>query len=182
MSQIIAFFLLLILSPVLILVGIIIRIDSPGPALFWSKRVGKNSILFNMPKFRTMYSDSPVVATDLLQNTDVHITKIGNILRRTSLDELPQLYSILCNQMHFIGPRPALYNQYDLIDLRKKFGVDCLYPGITGYAQVIGRDNVSLEDKVSLDCYYLLNRGIKLDIYILLKTFLVVFSQKNIKH
>jgi O-antigen biosynthesis protein WbqP len=181
-SKVVAFILLIILSPIFLLIAVLIKVNSNGPVLFWSKRVGRNSEFFLMPKFRTMHVGSPIVATDLLLNSRLHITQIGRLLRNSSLDELPQLYSILRGEMDFVGPRPALYSQLELINARKKYHIDQLNPGITGYAQIIVRDNVTTEEKVSLDRYYLLNKSLKLDMYIILKTILVVFSQRNIKH
>lgn len=161
---------------------IVIRLESPGPALFWSQRVGINSIFFMMPKFRTMNEGTEAVATHLLDNPSSHLTRIGEFLRRTSIDELPQLLSILRGHMTFVGPRPALFNQIDLIELRKKNRVDILIPGVTGWAQVNGRDNISIKEKVNFDIEYLNKKSIKFDIYIIFLTFLKVIRKEGISH
>lgn len=182
MSKIIAVILLVALLPILLLIAILIKLDSKGPVIFWSDRVGKNSTIFSMPKFRTMHIGSPVVSTDQILQPSFYITRVGYILRKSSLDELPQLFSILRSEMSFIGPRPALFNQLELIEMRRKLKIDQLNPGITGYAQIKARDNVSIEDKVRLDYYYLSNKSFALDLYILINTILIVLIQKNIKH
>jgi O-antigen biosynthesis protein WbqP len=165
-----------------LLISFLIRYGSPGPAIHWSKRVGRNNILFSMPKFRTMRLGTPEVATHLLNNPDQFITPIGRFLRKTSLDELPQLWSILTGEMAFVGPRPALHNQNDLVDLRKNYEIHHLTPGITGWSQVKGRDHLGIPQKVELEHYYLENRSLGLDIKILWLTFLVVTGGKGISH
>ena len=141
------------LIPILI-IAIAVRLTSEGPVLYWSERVGRNSQIFRMPKFRSMRTDTPDVATHLLQQPDVWLTPIGNFLRKSSLDELPQIWSVLKREMSFVGPRPALHNQADLIALRKEAGVDELLPGITGWAQINGRDELTINEKVALDMEY----------------------------
>ena len=166
----------------MLLITIAIRISSKGPALYWSNRVGKNNKIFKMPKFRTMLIDTHAVATHLLDNPHSYLTPIGGFLRRTSLDELPQLFSVLKGNMSFVGPRPALYNQDDLISLRTDKGVDKLLPGITGWAQVNGRDKLSIPDKVALDVEYLNSQSLWFDIKILWMTFLKVVKRDGVRH
>lgn len=164
------------------LIAIGIKLTSEGPILYWSKRVGKNNKLFRMPKFRTMYITTPTLATHLLENPEKHVTNIGRLLRRTSLDELPQCLSILKGDMSFVGPRPALYNQGDLIELRNKRGIDRLIPGLTGWAQINGRDELSVLEKVELDHYYLKNQTFLFDVKILVLTVFKVILSDNIAH
>lgn len=164
------------------LIAIGIKLTSEGPILYWSKRVGKNNKLFRMPKFRTMYITTPTLATHLLENPEKHVTNIGRLLRRTSLDELPQCLSILKGDMSFVGPRPALYNQGDLIELRNKRGIDRLIPGLTGWAQINGRDELSVLEKVELDHYYLMNQTFLFDVKILVLTVFKVILSDNIAH
>ena len=171
----------LLAAPMLVIVAAI-RISSKGPALFWSKRVGKNKILFGMPKFRSMIIGTPHVATHLLHNPNTYLTPIGGFLRRFSLDELPQLYSVIKGEMSLVGPRPALHNQQNLIDLRANRGVDHLIPGITGWAQVNGRDELSIQDKVDLEVEYLHNQTIWFDLKILGLTFLKVVKRDGVSH
>ncbi len=171
----------LLVAPMLLIV-IIIRLTSKGSALYWSDRVGKNNKIFKMPKFRSMLIDTPAVATHLLDNPDSYLSPIGDFLRRTSLDELPQLFSVLKGDMSFVGPRPALFNQEDLIVLRSEKGVDKLLPGITGWAQVNGRDKLSISDKVVLDVEYLNRKSFWFDIKILWMTFLRVISRDGVSH
>ena len=166
----------------MLLIFICIRISSKGSGLYWSQRIGRNSIIFNMPKFRTMQVNTPSVATHLLDNPDVYLSSIGGFLRATSLDELPQLFSILKGDMSFVGPRPALHNQKDLITLRIEKGIDKLIPGITGWAQVNGRDELSIVDKVKLDEEYMKNRSFMFDLKILLVTFLKVVKKDGVSH
>lgn len=165
-----------------LLVAAAVRVTSPGPVLYWSDRVGVRNRIFRMPKFRTMRIDTPVVATHLLQNPDAWLTPVGGFLRKTSLDELPQLWSILRGDMSFVGPRPALYNQDDLIALRTQQGVDALLPGLTGWAQVNGRDELSIPDKVALDAEYLRRRSLWLDVRIIALTFLKVARSEGVSH
>ena len=158
------------------------RFTSNGKTLYWSDRVGKNGVLFRMPKFRTMQVDTPTVATHLMTNPNAFLSPIGVFLRRLSLDELPQLFSVLKGDMSFVGPRPALFNQDDLIALRTEKGVDKLLPGITGWAQVNGRDELSIPDKVALDVEYLNRQSFWFDIKILWMTFLKVIKRDGVSH
>ena len=174
--------LFLPLAPVMLAIGLLVRLTSPGPAIHWSTRMGKDSTRFKMPKFRTMRIDTPDVATHLLTDSSQYITSIGKFLRKTSLDELPQLYSVLKGDMAFVGPRPALHNQDDLMDLRRKAGVDCLTPGITGWAQVLGRDELPVPKKVELETYYLNNRSLMFDFKILFLTVSAVIKSKGVSH
>ena len=178
------FLLLLIpfLAIPLLLIIILIRIDSKGPILFWSKRVGQYEEIFLMPKFRTMQIDTPQLATHLLDNHKDKVTSIGKILRKFSLDEIPQLYSILKGDMSLIGPRPALFNQKDLIKLRRKYKLNNIKPGLTGWAQVNGRDTISIEKKVILESFYEENKNLFLDIKIILMTLIKVVFIKDILH
>ena len=161
---------------------IAVRLSSKGPALFWSDRVGLDNKFFKMPKFRTMQIETPNVATHLLDNPKFFYTPIGSFLRKSSLDEIPQLWSILLGNMSFVGPRPALFNQYDLIHLRSKAGVSRLLPGLTGWAQVNGRDHLSIMQKVNFDVEYLNRKSFRFDLYILWVTFLKVIGQDGISH
>ena len=173
--------LVFLVAPML-LIFIAVRLSSKGPALYWSDRIGKNNKIFKMPKFRSMLTDTPAVATHLLNDPDAYLSPIGGFLRRSSLDELPQLFSILKGDMSFVGPRPALYNQDDLIALRTRKGVDKLLPGITGWAQVNGRDELSIADKVALDVEYLHRQSFWFDIKILWMTFLKVIKRDGVSH
>ena len=161
---------------------IAVRLTSKGPSLYWSNRVGKSNKIYKMPKFRSMLIDTPVVATHLLDNPDSYLSPIGDFLRRTSLDELPQLFSVLNGDMSFVGPRPALFNQDDLIALRSEKRVDKLLPGITGWAQVNGRDELSIPDKVVLDLEYLNRQSFWFDMKILWMTLLKVINRDGISH
>lgn len=165
-----------------LLVGLVVRLTSEGPVLYWSDRVGRNNRIFRMPKFRTMRIDTPTLATHRLENPERWLTPVGSFLRRTSLDELPQLWSILRGDMSFVGPRPALYNQDDLITLRTQYGVHTLTPGLTGWAQVNGRDELSIPDKVRLDVEYLHRRSFIFDLKILWITFLRVIHRQGVSH
>jgi len=160
----------------------LVKSTSSGSALYWSTRIGKNSATFKMPKFRSMLIDTPAVATHLLDNPDSYLSPIGGFLRRTSLDELPQLLSVLKGDMSLVGPRPALFNQDDLIVLRTERGVDRLLPGITGWAQVNGRDELSILDKVALDVEYLNHQSFWFDMKILWMTFLKVVKRDGVSH
>ena len=171
----------LLLLPALV-IAFFIRITSPGPILYWSNRMGKNDIIFAMPKFRTMRTDTPALATHLLDNPNSYLTPTGSFLRKTSLDELPQLWSILKGHMSLVGPRPALFNQEDLIQARTQVGVHVLLPGITGLAQVNGRDELSIPEKVCLDTYYLHHKSLLLDLKIILTTIIKVFRRDGITH
>ncbi len=163
-------------------VAVAVRMTSPGPALYWSDRVGRQNRIFKMPKFRSMRIDTPAVATHLLQNPDQWLTPIGSFLRRSSLDELPQLWSILRGDMSFVGPRPALFNQDDLIALRTEKNVHELVPGLTGWAQVNGRDELPIPQKVELDAEYLRRQSFIFDLKILWMTILKVISRDGVSH
>ena len=165
-----------------LLVAVMVRMTSKGPALYWSDRVGRNNTIFKMPKFRSMRLDTPAVATDKLQNPETYLTPIGSFLRKSSLDELPQLWSIFVGDMSFVGPRPALFNQDDLIAMRTENGVEKLIPGLTGWAQVNGRDELPLVDKVKLDISYLSQQSFWLDIRILWMTFVKVIRRDDVAH
>lgn len=166
----------------ILLVALLVKLTSPGPALYWSDRVGRRNVIFRMPKFRSMRVGTPAVATHLLTNPDAHLTPIGSFLRKSSLDELPQLWSILVGDMSIVGPRPALFNQHDLIALRTEKGVDQLVPGLTGWAQVNGRDELPIPRKVELDEYYLQHRSLALDLRIIWMTFLKVLARDGVSH
>lgn len=171
-----------VLALPILLVAIAVRLTSAGPALYWSDRVGRNNAIFRMPKFRSMRVGTPAVATHLLSDPTSHLTPIGSFLRKSSLDELPQLWSILSGDMSFVGPRPALFNQQDLIDLRTQKDVHTLVPGLTGWAQVNGRDELPLVQKVALDAEYLQRRTLWFDIKILWLTFLKVVQRDGVSH
>lgn len=174
--------LLIVFSLPIAIVAVIVRLTSNGSVLYWSDRVGQHNKIFKMPKFRSMRVDTPVVATHLLINSKPHLTPIGSFLRKSSLDELPQLWSILVGDMSFVGPRPALFNQDDLIELRTQKGVHTLVPGLTGWAQVNGRDELSITQKVEMDVEYLKLKNFFLDIKILWMTFLKVVCRNGISH
>jgi O-antigen biosynthesis protein WbqP len=177
-----ALIVLALLALPICLVALAIKLSSRGPVLYWSDRVGKNNLIFSMPKFRSMRIDTPAVATHLLSNPAQYLTPIGPFLRKTSLDEVPQLWSILVGDMSFVGPRPALYNQEDLIVLRTERGVHTLTPGLTGWAQINGRDELSIADKVDFDTTYLRSRSFVLDLTILWRTFMQVWTRDGISH
>jgi O-antigen biosynthesis protein WbqP len=170
-----------LIVPILVL-ALLVRLTSPGPALYWSDRVGRNNRIFRMPKFRSMRIDTPAVATHLLPDPDQYLTPIGSFLRKTSLDELPQLWSIVVGDMSFIGPRPALFNQDDLVALRTQAGVHELVPGLTGWAQVNGRDELPIPQKVALDAEYLRRRSFGFDLWILWLTFVKVLRREGVTH
>ena len=172
----------LLLALPLLLIALWVKATSPGPVLYWSDRVGRNNALFRMPKFRSMRIDTPEVATHLLQSPDQWLTPIGSFLRRSSLDELPQLWNILRGEMSFVGPRPALHNQHDLIALRIQAGVHTLRPGLTGWAQINGRDELPIDKKVFLDAWYKQHCSLKLDSRILADTVLKVLRRDGISH
>ena len=172
---------LILFVPVL-LVAIAVRLTSKGPALYWSDRVGRNNGIFKMPKFRSMQVGTPAVATHLLADATSHLTPIGSFLRKSSLDELPQLWSILAGDMSFVGPRPALFNQQDLIALRTAQGVHTLVPGLTGWAQVNGRDELPIPEKVKLDVAYLQRQSLWFDVRILWMTFVKVLRRDGVSH
>lgn len=182
LDKLMAFVLLLIFLPIMIGISVVLKFVSPGPALYWSQRVGKDNKLFNMPKFRTMKLGTPAVATHLLKDSNSHLFPFGSFLRKTSLDELPQLWSILVGDMVFVGPRPALFNQEDLIEQRTSLNVHKVKPGVTGWAQINGRDELSIEEKVKFDHDYTLRKSFLFDLEILLKTFFSVLRKEGIKH
>jgi O-antigen biosynthesis protein WbqP len=172
---------LVLFVPVL-LVAMAVRLTSKGPALYWSDRVGRNNVIFKMPKVRSMRVGTPAVATHLLADARSHLTPIGSFLRKSSLDELPQLWSILAGDMSFVGPRPALFNQQDLIDMRTEHGVHTLVPGLTGWAQVNGRDELPIPEKVKLDVVYLHRQSLWFDVRILWLTFVKVLNRDGVSH
>lgn len=171
-----------ILFWLIILIAILIKLTSPGPAIYRSERIGRNNSTFLMPKFRTMRVDTPAVASHLLTNPDQFLTPLGNFLRKTSLDELPQLWSILKGDMSFVGPRPALFNQSDLIALRTTHRVHTLVPGLTGWAQVNGRDELTIPEKVEFDAEYLQRKSFVFDMKILWRTFMHVLRRDGVSH
>ena len=171
-----------VLAVPVLLVAMAVRLTSPGPALYWSDRVGRHNKIFKMPKFRSMQVGTPAVATHLLADPKAHLTPIGSFLRKSSLDELPQLWSILVGDMSFVGPRPALFNQHDLIELRTQRGVHELVPGLTGWAQINGRDELPIPDKVKLDAEYLQRQSLGFDIRILWLTLVKVLRRDGVTH
>ena len=171
-----------VLAVLILLVAVLVRLTSTGPALYWSDRVGRGNKIFRMPKFRSMRVGTPAVATHLLADAASHLTPIGSFLRKSSLDELPQLWSILVGDMSFVGPRPALFNQHDLIELRTRLGVHELVPGLTGWAQVNGRDELPIPEKVKLDVDYLQRQSLWFDIHILWLTFVKVIRRDGVSH
>lgn len=173
---------MIMLSPIILLIAAAIKITSPGPVLYWSERVGQNNSIFKMPKFRSMRIDTPVVATHLLGDAVNYLTPIGSILRRSSLDELPQIWSILIGDMSLVGPRPALFNQYDLIELRSLYGIDRLVPGLTGWAQINGRDELPIAEKVALDRVYLEKKSFLFDLRIIFLTVINVIRARGVSH
>ena len=178
LALILSFFLIWLI----VLVAIVVRLSSKGPVLYWSSRIGVNNQLFKMPKFRTMRAQTPVLATHLMTNPNEFLSPLGAFLRRFSLDELPQLFSILKGEMSFVGPRPALFNQDDLITLRTEKGVDKLVPGVTGWAQVNGRDDLSIPEKVDLDVEYLNRQSFWFDVQIIWITLLKVVRSEGVSH
>ena len=170
------------LLPIILIAALCVLVTSTGPIIYWSDRVGQYNRIFRMPKFRTMRVGTPAVATHLLACPEKALTPIGSFLRKSSIDELPQLWSIVKGDMGFVGPRPALFNQYDLIALRSERGVDVLIPGLTGWAQVRGRDTLSISEKVELDLQYLQNRSLLLDLKVLYMTFVKVLRCKEVSH
>ena len=177
-----AIFAVLVLSVPVLLVALAVRLTSAGPSMYWSDRVGRHNKLFKMPKFRSMHVGTPAVATHLLTDPDSWLTPIGSFLRKSSLDELPQLWSILVGDMSFVGPRPALFNQHDLIALRTEQGVHVLLPGLTGWAQVNGRDELPIPDKVKFDVGYLQRQSLAFDIRILWLTLVKVLRRDEVSH
>lgn len=177
-----AVFASVVLAVPVAMLALAVRLTSDGPSLYWSDRVGRHNKLFKMPKFRSMRIGTPAVATHLLQDPAIYLTPIGSFLRKSSLDELPQLWSILVGDMSFVGPRPALFNQHDLISLRTQHGVDSLLPGLTGWAQVNGRDEVPIPEKVKLDAQYLQRQSLVFDLRILWLTFVKVLRRDGVTH
>jgi O-antigen biosynthesis protein WbqP len=173
---------MLLLSVPMSIIAVVVKLTSKGPVLHWSDRIGKDNLAFKMPKFRTMKMDAPAVATHLLENPLKYLTPFGRFLRKFSLDELPQLWSVLKGDMSFVGPRPALYNQEDLITLRTEKGIHRLVPGITGWAQVKGRDNLTVSRKVEYDEYYMNHRSFMFDIKIIFLTLVKVLRSENVHH
>jgi len=163
-------------------VALLVRLTSPGPVLYWSARVGRFNRIFKMPKFRSMRTGTPAVATHMLESPDRYLTPIGSFLRKSSLDELPQLWSILKGDMSFVGPRPALFNQDDLIELRTENGIHELVPGLTGWAQINGRDEIPIPEKVGLDVEYLQRRSLRFDCFIIWKTAIKVVKRDGVSH
>lgn len=186
MKRLFDLILAMVLSAILflpfVLIWLAVRFSSKGPVFFWSERVGRHNKIFSMPKFRSMKVGTPALATNLMKNTDSYLTPIGSFLRRTSLDELPQIWSIFKGDMSFVGPRPALYNQYDLISLRTKLGVEMLVPGLTGWAQINGRDELSISQKVAFDVDYMQRQSLWLDFKILWLTLLKVSRREGVLH
>ena len=179
---ILALFVAIVFALPILVVAILVRLTSSGPALYWSNRVGRFNAIFRMPKFRTMQVGTPAVATHLLSDSGQYLTPVGSFLRKSSLDELPQLWSILIGDMSFVGPRPALFNQADLIALRTEYGVDKLLPGLTGWAQVNGRDELSIPVKVQYEVEYLNKQSFWFDLKILGLTFLKVVRRAGVSH
>jgi O-antigen biosynthesis protein WbqP len=173
---------LIALAIPILVVAIAVKATSRGPALYWSDRIGRDNRIFRMPKFRSMRIDTPVVATHLLESPGQWLTPIGSFLRKSSLDELPQLWSILVGDMSIVGPRPALHNQHDLIELRTQRGVHKLRPGLTGWAQVNGRDEIPIPEKVGYDAWYLEHRSLALDLRIMALTFVKVLRKEGVAH
>jgi O-antigen biosynthesis protein WbqP len=179
---VLAIILTILFAVPLIVLALAVRLTSSGPALYWSDRVGRDNHIFKMPKFRSMRTDTPAVATHLLENAHSFLTPIGSFLRRSSLDELPQIWSILVGDMSFVGPRPALYNQDDLIALRIEKQVHTLAPGLTGWAQINGRDELPISVKVDLDVEYMQKQSFFFDVYILYLTFIKVLRRSGVAH
>ena len=179
---VLASFSLLVLFLPLVALALLIKLTSRGPVLYWSDRVGRNNALFKMPKFRSMRLGTPAIATHLLDNPELFLTPIGNFLRKSSLDELPQLWSIIHGDMSFVGPRPALFNQNDLIELRTRLGVHVLAPGLTGWAQINGRDELPIPKKVALDAEYLRRQSLAFDGIILWRTLTKVVTRDGVAH
>jgi len=178
---IVLLFLPLILN-LFIIIWVLVRLSSRGPALYWSSRIGKNNKIFRMPKFRSMIFETPEVATHLLKDPDKYYTRFGQLLRKSSLDEIPQFWCIFIGHMSLVGPRPALYNQYDLIKLRNKVDLDKLLPGLTGWSQINGRDNLSILKKVAYDLEYMKHQCLWFDIKIICLTIVKLFDSKNISN
>lgn len=180
LQRLVALISLIILSPVFLIIALLIKLESKGPVFFKQERIGKDNVNFMIYKFRSMRTDTPDVPTHLLDDPEIFITKVGKFLRKTSLDELPQFINIIKGEMLFVGPRPALYNQYDLRDLRTEKGVQTLLPGVTGWAQVNGRDELEIPDKVEFDRQYLQYRSVLFDIRIFFMTVIKVFKKEGV--
>jgi O-antigen biosynthesis protein WbqP len=174
--------LLVLLSLPMLFIALMILVSSRGKILYWSDRVGKNSIIYKMPKFRSMLENTPEIATHALENPDLFMSPVGGFLRKYSLDELPQLFSVIKGDMSLVGPRPALYNQDDLIELRQKNDIDKLLPGVSGWAQINGRDNLSIDEKVKLDLEYMQKKSTLFDIKVLWLTIIKVLNREGISH
>jgi O-antigen biosynthesis protein WbqP len=181
-DRLLSFVLILLLFLPIALISLLVKITSTGPIIYWSDRIGQFNVIFKMPKFRSMLEATPDVPTHLLNSPELYLTPIGKFLRLSSLDEIPQLYSILKGDMSFVGPRPALYNQDDLIAIRTENGIDSLKPGITGWAQINGRDELSIPEKVALDLEYSKNQSFWFDMKILWLTFTKVLKRENVIH
>jgi len=177
-----ALLLSILLSPLLLIAALLVKLTSKGPVLYWSDRVGRENRIFRMPKFRSMRIDTPEVATHLLDSPATYLTPIGDLLRKTSIDELPQLWSILRGDLSFVGPRPALFNQDDLVALRTQYGVHHLIPGLTGWAQVNGRDELSIPAKVEFDREYLAQQSLRLDCRIIMLTAVKAVRRDGVSH
>ncbi len=174
--------LILFFSLPILLIALLVKLTSKGQILYWSDRIGKDNVIFRMPKFRTMRTGTPAVATHLLADPDRHLTPVGKFLRKSSLDELPQLLSILMGDMSFVGPRPALFNQGDLVELRTRKGIHILVPGLTGWAQINGRDELPIPVKVEFDEHYLRHRSFAFDLKVILLTILKVIRREGVTH
>ncbi len=179
---ILASILIILLGIPMLVIAVLIKLTSKGPVIFWTDRVGRDNAMFKMAKFRSMSSDAPQVATHLMKDHKDYVTTVGEFLRKYSLDEIPQLFNILRGDMTFVGPRPALFNQYDLIELRTKKNIHKLTPGVSGWAQVNGRDNLPIPVKVEFDDYYLKNRTLALDLRIMLMTFIKTIKGEDVQH
>ena len=182
MQRILAFFIFILISPIYIFVSLAIFVEDGFPIHFKQKRPGKDHVIFSFYKFRSMKINTPDVATHLLENPDQYLLKTGKLMRKLSLDELPNLINVFCGEMNFVGPRPALYNQYDLLSLRENKGIHKLKPGITGWAQVNGRDELSIEEKVEHETYYLENKSVILDLKIIVLTISQIIFGKDVSH
>ena len=179
---IIILFAIIVFFVPFVLIYFAVKVTSSGPAIYWSRRIGEQGRFFMMPKFRSMRVDTPELATDKLVDPEHYLIGIGSFLRRTSLDELPQIFSVLRGDMSIVGPRPALYNQHDLIAERQRLGIDMLRPGITGWAQINGRDDIALRKKIELDYHYLQQQSVRFDLKILILTVTAVLKSKGVKH
>ena len=173
---------LFVFSIPLLLIALAVRVSSPGPIIYWSDRVGRWDQIFKMPKFRSMRVDTPAVASHLLVNPEKWLTPVGSFLRKSSLDELPQIWNILKGEMSFVGPRPALFNQHDLIELRREYGVDSLIPGLTGWAQINGRDDLSIYQKVTWDAEYVKRKSLFFDLKIIGLTLIKMLTKEGVSH